>query len=71
MSYVTGSIDEREAKRRFEAALRRAMNTPHKPLKQKLEGEAGYEAEEEAQEVSERWKGDARAVTRVAQASGR
>jgi hypothetical protein len=26
---------EREAQRRFEAALRGAMNTPHKPLKDK------------------------------------
>jgi hypothetical protein len=28
-------FNEKEAKARFEAALRGAMNTPHKPLKEK------------------------------------
>ncbi len=29
------NYDEKEAKERFEAALRGALNTPHKPLKEK------------------------------------
>jgi hypothetical protein len=28
-------FDEKEAQRRFETALKGAMNTPHKPLKEK------------------------------------
>ena len=36
-SFMGGSdnYDEKEAKARFEAALKSAMNTPHKPLKEK------------------------------------
>ncbi len=31
----TDEYDEKEAQKRFEAALKGAMNTPHKPLKEK------------------------------------
>jgi hypothetical protein len=30
-----GQYDEREAQKRFEAALKSALSTPHKPLKEK------------------------------------
>jgi hypothetical protein len=33
--HKTDEYSEKEAKARFEAALRGAMNTPHKPLKEK------------------------------------
>jgi hypothetical protein len=32
---VKDQFSEKEAKARFEAALKGAMNTPHKPLKEK------------------------------------
>ena len=31
----TGQYSNKEAQKRFEAALKGAMNTPHKPLKEK------------------------------------
>jgi hypothetical protein len=35
MSPEKDQYDEKEAKARFEAALKSALNTPHKPLKDK------------------------------------
>jgi hypothetical protein len=35
MDEIRDKFDEGEAQRRFEAALKSAMNTPHKPLKEK------------------------------------
>jgi hypothetical protein len=35
MSKDPSKFDEKEAQKRFEAALRGVLNTPHKPLKEK------------------------------------
>jgi hypothetical protein len=35
MAKAPDSYSDKEAKARFEAALKGAMNTPHKPLKEK------------------------------------
>jgi hypothetical protein len=43
-----GQFSEKEAQARFEAALKGAMNTPHKPLKDKPKVKATKKARKKA-----------------------